>query len=206
MFDLASELKNREPQARTPENPVQISDLFADLLDATTISGIQRVQLGIISYIIEQHRRGEASHCNIVVWEGDELWRLPEDCLTAFLRTYELTGNGAFERRRKLIDEQVEAAELVRVVPGDTVVSTGTIYRRTDLLKTDARLKRAGVNFGAYIHDFIPLTHPEFLCRHETEAFAFTMADALLHYDFGEPYPSMSDRNCAGCSHRAVIR
>jgi glycosyltransferase involved in cell wall biosynthesis/Flp pilus assembly protein TadD len=182
--DLASELKHLEPPARTPEILFEISDLFADLLDARTISGIQRVQLGLISYIIEQHGRGEALHCHVVVWDGDELWRLPEDCLTAFLRTYELIDDGVFERRYKLIAQQVAEAELLRAAPGDIVVSTGTIYRRTDILKADARLKRAGALLGAYIHDFIPLSHPEFCAKHETESFAFTIADALLQYDF----------------------
>ena len=173
-----------EQNARTPEILIEITDLFSDLLDAQTISGIQRVQLNIISHIIQEHERGEALDCHIVVWEGDELWRLSDRCLMAFMRAYGITGEGAFESRRRLIGEHVAKAELVRPVRGDSVVSTGTIYRRTDLLRTDARLKRRGVRLGAYIHDFIPLTHPEFCPRIETYPFATTIADALLHYDF----------------------
>lgn len=169
---------------RTPEIFIEVTDLFSDLLDAQTISGIQRVQLNIISHIIQEHERDEALDCSIVVWEGGELWRLSDRCLMAFLKAYGITGDGAFESRRSLIEEHVAKAELIRPMRGDTVVSTGTIYRRTDLLKTDARLKRLGVVLGAYIHDFIPLTHPEFCARHETHSFAVTMADALLNYDF----------------------
>lgn len=182
--DFASEVEILEPEARTPEILFEISDLFADLLDSRTISGIQRVQFGIISHILEEHARGKASHCHIVVWEGDELWRLHENCLATFLRAYEDTGDGAFERRRKLIDEEVTKAVLVRPVPGDIAVSTGTIYQQPDLLRAHARLKRAGARLGAYIHDFIPLTHPEFCDWGLTDAFLKTMADALLHYDF----------------------
>jgi glycosyltransferase involved in cell wall biosynthesis/Tfp pilus assembly protein PilF len=173
-----------EQNARVPEIFIEITDLFSDLLDAQTISGIQRVQLNIISHIILEHERGEASDCHVVVWEEDGLWRLSEHCLLAFMRASGITGDGAFETRRSLIEEHVAKAELVRFVRGDMLVSTGTIYRHTDLLRTDAQLKRRGVRLGAYIHDFIPLTHPEFCPRHETHSFAVTMADALLHYDF----------------------
>jgi glycosyltransferase involved in cell wall biosynthesis/tetratricopeptide (TPR) repeat protein len=182
--DFASEVEILEPEARTPEILFEISDLFAALLDSRTISGIQRVQIGIISHILEEHARGKASHCHIVVWEGDELWRIRENCLATFLRVYEDTGDGVFERRRELIDEEVTKSELLRPVPGDIVVSTGTIYQQPDLLMAHARLKRAGVRLGAYIHDFIPLTHPEFCDWGLTDAFLKTMADALLHYDF----------------------
>ncbi len=180
----ATETEFLEHSNRVPEIFIEITDLFSDLLDAQTISGIQRVQLNLVSHVIQEHERGEALDCHVVVWEESELWRLSDRCLSAFMTAYEVTGEGAFESRRKLIAEHVAKAELVRPISGDIVVSTGTIYRRTDLLRIDARLKRRGVRLGAYIHDFIPLTHPEFCARHETHSFAVTMADALLHYDF----------------------
>ena len=62
--------------------------------------------------------------------------------------------------------------------------STGVVYRQSNLVLNNAKLKRAGVRLGAYIHDFIPLTHPEYCDRGLTEAFSKTISVALLQYDF----------------------
>ena len=183
-IDLAVEQECLAPETRAPELFFEISDLFVDLLDNGTISGIQRVQLGIISHILAEHDRGRALNCRVVTWEGDDLWAPQANALIAFLRIYQTAGEAKPGRRREAVDSARNNAELVRPVPGDIVVSTGTIFRRSDLVKADARLKRAGVRLGAYIHDFIPLTHPEFCHRGQTDEFAPTMADALLHRDF----------------------
>ena len=182
--DLACELETLETQDRTAEILFEITDFFFHLLDNGTISGIQRVQLGVISHILAEHDHGRALDCRIVTWDAGHLWALEPDSLAAFLRIYEISENGEPERRRKLVDDAFGSAELVRPISGDIVISTGTIYRQLDLLKANARLKRAGVRLGAYIHDFIPLTHPEFCERRLTDEFAQAIADALLHYDF----------------------
>jgi glycosyltransferase involved in cell wall biosynthesis/Flp pilus assembly protein TadD len=182
---LASELEILEAQERTAEILFEITDLFFHLLDNGTISGIQRVQLGIISHILSEHDRGRALDCRIVAWEAGHLWALEPASLAAFLRIYKTSENGEPEHPRKLVDNALGSAELVRPASGDVVISTGAIYQQQDLLKANARLKRAGVRLGAYIHDFIPLTHPEFCERRLTDEFSQAMAYALLHYDFG---------------------
>ena len=52
------EQENPAREARPSEILFEISDFFPDLLDSMTISGIQRVQLGILTYIVAEHRHG----------------------------------------------------------------------------------------------------------------------------------------------------
>ena len=181
---LAGELARLEPPSRESTIFFEISDLFFDLLDNGAISGIQRVQLGIISHILAEHEQGRALDCRIVAWENGELWALEANSLEALSRIYHTAKNAEVEGRRKAAEGGFDNAELVRPISGDVVVSTGTIYQQPDLVKANARLKRAGVRLGAYIHDFIPLTHPEFCDHGLTNAFVKTIADAFLYYDF----------------------
>ena len=183
-YFLGDELSQLATPTREPAIFLEISDLFADLLDSKTISGIQRVQLGILSYILAEHRNRRALDIRVVAWQGDELWQLEDEFMSHFTRIYQTIGETEFAQRRELVDKACGSGELVQPVPGDVVVSTGTIYRRSDLVRADAALRRAGARRGAYIHDFIPLTHPEFCDRLLTDLFSPTMADALLNYDF----------------------
>jgi hypothetical protein len=155
--DLACELETLETQDRTAEILFEITDFFFHLLDSGTISGIQRVQLGVISHILAEHDHGRALDCRIVAWDAGHLWALEPNSLAAFLRIYERSENGEPKRRRKLVDVALGSAELVRPIYGDIVISTGTVYRQLDLIRAYARLKHAGVRLGVYIHDFIPL-------------------------------------------------
>lgn len=180
---VGDELLHEGPVAREPAIFLEISDLFFNLLDNGVISGIQRVQLGIISHILIEHQQARALDCQVVVWGDGELWALQPASLTALSRNYHGAENAEPERRR-LVEFCINNAELVRVISGDIVVSTGSIYQQPDLAKANARLKRAGVQLGAYIHDFIPLIHPEFCEPGLTDAFVKTIADALLYYDF----------------------
>ena len=180
----ADELVRLGSPPREPAIFFEISDLFSHLLKFSTVSGIQRVQLGIISYIVDEHDHGRGLDCWIVTWEGGRLWVLGADSLAILLPVSGTSEIAETEQRRKSVDDALNKAEMFRPISGDIIVSTGAIYERPDLIKDDARLKRAGVRLGAYIHDFIPLTHPEFCEGELIASFSATMADALLHRDF----------------------
>jgi glycosyltransferase involved in cell wall biosynthesis/Flp pilus assembly protein TadD len=197
--DLAALEERLAPQARIPEILFEISDLFVDLLDSRTISGIQRVQLGIISHIVAENQRGGASDCRIVLWEGDELWCLRADCLARLLTIYELTGDDALELRREFIEEAMAKAELVRPMRGDVVFSTGS-NKRPSVLTDFARLNRAGVRLGAYIHDLTVITHPEFYDQEHIKEIRATLGDAFLYYDF-----ALTVSDYVGCEARQLL-
>ena len=170
--------------ARTPMIFLEISDLFADLMDSRTISGIQRVQLGLIAFIHSAHKRDELRDCRLVIWHSKDLWALTDEALRQFDKAWRASDSDDFGVRRVWIEQILDKSELVRPVQEDVLLSTGTIYRRSDAAKIDAQLKRAGVRLAGYIHDYIPLTHPEFCDRVLTESFSKSIAAALFHYDF----------------------
>ena len=174
----------REDQAadqasRVPKIFFEITDLFDGLYGSKTIEGIQRVQLAIVSYILQEHKAQNSLDCRLAAWEGDDLWLLQEPALEAFVSHYQRSGGGEFEQRRTLITNVLATAELLHLMSDDVVVTTGTLCSRPDLVRGDEKLKRAGARLGAYIHDFIPLTHPEFCDRALTNAYSNTMAELV---------------------------
>ena len=182
--DVEVDVGELRAPARDPEILFEISDLFSDLLDNVTISGIQRIQLGIISYLLSEHDAGRALDCRLVWWVHDDLYRLDAKSLVEVMDIYQRPEVRDATHRAKTIKTLHEQGELVIPAPGDVLISTGVIYRQPNLVLTNARLKRAGVRLGAYIHDFIPLTHPEYCDGGLTEGFSKTISVALLQYDF----------------------
>ncbi len=183
-LDFEVDVSELPAPARDPEILFEISDLFSDLLDNVTISGIQRIQLGIISHILSEREEGRAGDCQLVWWVNDELYRLDAKSLLDVMEIYEKPEVQDAAHRKETIKSLNERGELVIPVPGDVLLSTGVIYRQPNLVLVNSRLKRAGVRLGAYIHDFIPLTHPEYCDAGLTEAFSKTISLALLQYDF----------------------
>lgn len=183
-LDVDVDISELRAPARDPEILFEISDLFSDLLDNVTISGIQRIQLGIISYILSEREAGRALDCQLVWWVNDDLYKLDAKSLVEVMQIYQRPEVQDVAHRRKTVKMLNEQGDLVIPVPGDILISTGVIYRQPNLVLTNARLQRAGVRLGAYIHDFIPLTHPEYCDRGLTEAFSKTISVALLQYDF----------------------
>ncbi len=172
------------PAARTPMIFLEISDLFSDLLDSRTISGIQRVQLGLIGHVLGEHGRGRSQDCRLVVWHGNNLWVLADEALKRFGEARDAPESHDLSVRGNWIEQTLDKSELVRPAQDDILLSTGTIYRRSDTAMIDGQLKLAGVRLGGYIHDYIPLTYPQFCDRVLTEAFSKSIAVALLQYDF----------------------
>ena len=183
-LDFDVDVSDLPAPLRTPQIFVEVSDLFSHLTDNVTISGIQRIQLGIISQILSEHAAGRALDCQLVWWARDELWRLDARPLMEVVRLCQSEEVRDAAYRRSILDALTERSELVVPAAGDVLVSTGVIYRQSNMALSNARLKRAGVRLGAYIHDFIPLTHPEYCDAKLTEDFSRTISVALLQYDF----------------------
>lgn len=176
------ELVLRTPTAveRPAEILLDISDLLVVLNTWDSISGIQRVQLGLVSSLLSDP---SGPGCRFVMWRNKELWVVPERLLASLVPDGTATAPG-FQRRQPLIAEIEAQSALYAPVAGDVVVSTGVIYYETDLIAQREQLKCAGVRLGAYFHDFIPLTHPEFCAEILINAFSRTASEALLHLDF----------------------
>jgi glycosyltransferase involved in cell wall biosynthesis/cytochrome c-type biogenesis protein CcmH/NrfG len=165
---------------RSPKIFLDISDLVVQLRTEKGVSGIQRVQLGMIAAALADTG---SDGCHFVFWRDKELWTLPEPLLGALV-PYGIPIAPSWEGRRELIREIEAEAEIYTPASGDTIIATGVLYHFPNVVAQRERLKRAGVRLGAYFHDFIPLTHPQFCAKILIDDFSKEAAEALLHLDF----------------------
>ncbi|MCK8783508.1 glycosyltransferase [Roseomonas sp. NAR14] len=174
------------PHAGTRTTYVEISDLLIVLARSATVSGIQRVQLGLLSHLLGGEA-GRDRRLEVAAWQDGRLWRLPAATLRRIVAEAEAPGEADLAERRRLLAALGENAVLAMPGQGDTLVETGATWLHDDLTAQHERLKAAGVRLGACLYDFIPLTHPEYCHSWLTERFSNTIADALLHLDFALP-------------------
>ena len=158
---------------------LEISDLIATMREYTTISGIQRVQLGLLNYILSRSGGGD---CAAVFWGDGLLWSIGADALRRTVNLY--NSASAMAQRRDLMTQALQSAVPVRPGALDTFVITGAIWMRDDAMVSHERVKRTGTRLGAYIYDFIPLTNPEYCHPYLTERFSNTIAELMLQLDF----------------------
>ena len=109
---------------------------------------------------------------------------LEKSDLLALLTKFHAGGATDVTKRQAALNAVDESSVLIEPREGDVVVTTGAIYMRPDVAVGNWRLKRAGVKIGAYIHDFIPLTHPEYVTPEGTLEFSTSMRDSMLTIDF----------------------
>jgi glycosyltransferase involved in cell wall biosynthesis/Flp pilus assembly protein TadD len=165
---------------RAPALLLDISDLLIVLHTWESISGIQRVQLGLLSSLLAAE---EDADCEFVAWRHKALWVLSKRHLGSLVPSGSATAPPLQERKRLI--EGIETSSLrYAPVAGDILISTGVIYFEPDLVAEREQLKRAGVRLGAYIYDFIPLTYPEFCAEVLVRKFTSTASESFLHLDF----------------------
>lgn len=160
---------------------VDVSDLLDVMTETVTVSGIQRVQVGLLDFLVQ--RRNSKPRCEIVFWRHESLWQLPEDMLPAAARAFE-NAHGDLGHQQRAVHSLWEKSTLLHPNEGDIYVSTGVLYRQPKLAARLDKLKQAKVRLGIFVHDFIPLTHQELIDSGLTLAFSRTMAEALPQVDF----------------------
>ncbi len=181
-FDLAAAI----PKTGAVTNKIlfEVTDLLDVLARSLAVSGIQRVQLGLLSYLVEATQE-QVSRTRVVAWESGHLWAIPFLLLRKLLSTLrEGTEDGATVRLPSLLREIKVQSKLMAPQAGDTLIETGATWLNGDLTGSHGRLKRLGVRLGACIYDFIPITHPEYCHTYLTERFSSAISAALLHLDF----------------------
>lgn len=171
---------------RDAGNFLLIDDLVKFLIHHSTLSGIQRVQVGLLRgllwrsdvdyrVITSSTREG---FTNTIFWEA------PRSAVRDLI-AYACSGN---EMRRVDLDKYLaklkQGSIALAFMAGDVVFIPGAfwIVERTGL--TCAALKAQGVRIGVYVYDLIPLSHPEFCASELVEVFARAFCEILLFADF----------------------
>ena len=163
---------------------LEVDDLLEYLVNHRTLSGIQRVQVGVIQHIINEGGGLESRYALVRTGKhAAGFWRLdPTDLQT--LIDYLRQPLVAQERLRSLIRMAEQRAVLVEPVKGQAYFVLGAFWGFGANAARYIRLKRAGVCVGVYLYDLIPITHPEYCGDQNISEFTFALGDGLNAFDF----------------------
>ncbi len=164
---------------RTPATFIDLSDAFFYLRHHKTVSGIQRVQLGVANAIIAMPFEQRAGIFFLIDTEDRSGYVVIDD---VFL----------IEIEGELARDQVEHARLIEIMrsatslgrkyeplAGDTLLILGAFWVSDNIEERVIELCRDGVRVGTLIHDIIPLTHPEFCVKSLTNSFKDSFSTVL---------------------------
>lgn len=163
---------------------IEIDDLLNYALEYRTLSGIQRVQVGIIEQVMGRLAKNPTGYAFVFGSAGrDGFWRA-EPARLELLIGY-LTGDTIDQQRLIDLVRDVEShAALVRPIAGQCYFVLGAFWAFGGDAARYSRLKAAGVVTGAYIYDLIPLTHPEFCAAQLVNDFTLAIGDGFAVFDF----------------------
>ncbi len=160
---------------------LEVDDLLDYLRSHRTLSGIQRVQVGIIQYAISE---GDGQYAFVRTGRhAAGFWRLDPADLQAVI-DHVRQAVVSQDRLLSLIAGAEQRATLVEPIRGQTYFVLGAFWGFGSNAARYARLKRAGVAVGVYIYDLIPVTHPEYCVAGLVSEFSFALGDGLHAFDF----------------------
>lgn len=170
--------------SRNPTMFIDLSDVFSYLHHHPTVSGIQRVQLGIAAAIIAMTTEKRSNISFLSEANDGRGYIIVDDIFITELEK-ELSRNVVEHAR--LIEVMHSAINLGRAykpVAGDTLLLLGAFWVLDNIIERLILLKRKGVYVGTLIHDLIPITHPEFCEKPLIEAFKACVYRVLNLADF----------------------
>jgi glycosyltransferase involved in cell wall biosynthesis len=163
---------------------LEVDDLLDYLRNHRTLSGIQRVQAGVIEYALGQIASDKLDCAFVRTGKyGTGFWRIGPTDLRAII---DYVGQAVVSQERLL--SLIEGAEqrALRTEPGkgQTYFVLGAFWGFGSNAARYANLKSAGVSIGAYIYDLIPITHPEYCSAGLVSEFTLALGDGLFSFDF----------------------
>lgn len=168
---LLSERGLRDTQAlrADPQTPVpgtvlySVQDMIGYLSRHVTVTGIQRVQAGIVRHLLRGSREG----VGFVLTDADGNLRpgdfglLDPSLLLAVIDAAEAP-NGDHAYTRALIAQCRASARPIRPGSGHTLIVLGAFWALGNAPTRYLPAKRRGARIGVYLYDLIPITHPQF--------------------------------------------
>ena len=162
---------------------IELDDLLGFLEAHKTVSGIQRVQLGVIEHVLAQPASSRQYVFVLNEMNALYLWRLRFDDIQAILSC--LQGDAVdHDTLRALVRAARRNAEAVLAQSGQTYVVLGAFWGFGAVATRYAKWKHAGVAVGALVYDLIPITHPEYCDEELAHDFRLSFDDGLAIFDF----------------------
>ena len=161
---------------------VPVDDLFDYIHHHRTVSGIQRVQLNLIGYLIMLPNAGDR-YGFMFSGQKRELRLVKMDQMAELA--------GAFgdpdvdhDTIRRMIVAAKKTSRPVSLRALDTCFIVGSFWNpggNPDLL---SQIKQSKASLGIYFHDLIPVTHREYVVSELSASFAQALVEALSVVDF----------------------
>lgn len=186
----AEQLAEQVRQEAEAANPVadrlwlEITDLFVYLHDHRTVSGIQRVQLGLVAHVLALPAEERAQYGFVTRIDDDPLlYLLPTERVAALAEylVQPVVERAALDRMLKAAKQ---AAARAPFQPGQALVVLGAFWVGSSVAPAYAAAKAAGLALGACIYDLIPVTHPEFCDDTLVREFGVALAEGMALFDF----------------------
>ena len=163
---------------------LEVTDLFVYLHDHRTVSGIQRVQLGLVAHVLALPAAEQERHAFVMrEAEQPELWLLETSRVAALVH---YAAGPQVERATldRLLEAARKAARPAQPRPGQALLVLGAFWVGGSVAPAYARAKAAGLSIGCYIYDLIPVTHPEFCDAGLVADFTRALAEGMAFFDF----------------------
>jgi glycosyltransferase involved in cell wall biosynthesis len=174
-------LTNTEVPMHVATIYLDVSDLLRYLLDHTTLSGIQRVQCGILSHL------SNTSNPQAIRFVAlNDVGGLDEIEKSALLNIIEDIGSD--DRSRAEVASELGAlhsrAKPCAIRSRDIFVTIGAFWAVSGTGRLLQDLKNSGVVIGVLIHDILPITTPEYFEARYIRVFVKALVEALTFADF----------------------
>ncbi len=181
-FDAQAILKSRP---RETGRYIELKDLFQYLSLHVTVTGITRVTLGLVNYILEELDEAEANSYYFVHQYGDAegVLLIPKAKMRRVVKMA-MEGTPDLPTMQSLIAEIRATSPLIQLQRGHLYLIVGAFWEFVANPSWLGGLKQQGVIIGAYIYDLIPITHAHYCMAALTDAFTAAFAETARLLDF----------------------
>ena len=206
--------KLRAAEDRAAGILIDLSDVFFYLRHHPTVSGIQRVQLGISRAIGEMEPSKRVDIFFIAETRDGRDYVIVQEIFIASIWK-ELSGAKVEHSRLiTLMNTAVSRGSPYVPTPGDMLLILGAFWVLENVAERINELRRQGVHVGTLIHDMIPITHPEFCEKSLTDAFRSYFVSVLSVVEFiltvsdhsGQMVKSFLEKNKVDCPPVRTLR
>lgn len=163
---------------------IEVDDMLGYLEAHKTLSGIQRVQVGVIQHVIAEENNKNEKHVFVLnPMDSECLWQIRFQDLKQLVDY--VTAPQVYHRRLKqLVLTARKNAIAVLPQSGQAYLVLGAFWGYGGVAGRYFHLKRAGVIIGVYIYDLIPITHTEYCDEGLPHEFNLSFGDGLSVFDF----------------------
>lgn len=157
---------------------IDLSDVFFYLRHHSTVSGIQRVQLGLAKALIDNDS-GDAEVTFLTEMADNSGYvEVDRNLLSILIRTL---GKPTVDLRelQKIGTQAASEGLPYAPVKNDLLLILGAFWVLPNVIEQSIALKNKGVRIGVMIHDLIPITHPEFCEKDLTDTFNLYIRSVL---------------------------